>query len=455
MDSMPSQDEQRLLAQLDRVRERMQAHQRDLQAVDAELEELATERQQYQLLHDVCGALEKLYEQGAAGLFWSGVVADGDGDAHVRSVRSRVDEFQRRVGEIERGRQEIVEKLQLEQENSEILEDDLLEAQLREEQRKQQWVLEREPYPLSDRLAVMAWSRGGEEDERYWKSLAATLLLSLLLGLWLPMIDLPVPEWEPLEVPDRLTRLIEERPLPPPAPVRQETKPEEQELPEEAPLVAEDTAPKPTPKQSPKPSAESKGILAFREKFSALADQKPAARLGAQARINRSGETASGRPERSMVASLTGSSGGINLAALSRDVGNGEGGQIAGVQVARATSSIGSGGTGSGTDRPLAGGPGAGRTDEEIQIVFDRHKSALYRLYNRELRRDPTLKGQMLLRLRIEPDGSVSLCELQSMDMNAPALGEQVVARVKTFDFGAKEVPPVTILYPIDFLPAT
>jgi hypothetical protein len=30
-----------------------------------------------------------------------------------------------------------------------------------------------------------------------------------------------------------------------------------------------------------------------------------------------------------------------------------------------------------------------------------------------------------------------------------------VVARVKTFDFGAKQgVPPVTIVYPIDFLPA-
>ena len=155
-----------------------------------------------------------------------------------------------------------------------------------------------------------------------------------------------------------------------------------------------------------------------------------------------------------MVASLTASdSGGINLAALSRDVGNGDGGQIEGVQIARATSSISSDGTGS--DRPLAGGPGVGRTDEEIQIVFDRHKAALYRLYNRELRRDPTLKGQMLLRLRIEPDGSVSLCTLQAMDMSAPALGEQVVARIKTFDFGAKEGPPVTILYPIDFLPAT
>jgi hypothetical protein len=104
----------------------------------------------------------------------------------------------------------------------------------------------------------------------------------------------------------------------------------------------------------------------------------------------------------------------------------------------------------------LSGGPGLSRTDEEIQIVFDRHKAALYRLYNRELRRDPTLRGQMVLRLRIEPDGSVSLCELQSSDMKAPELAAQVVARVKTFDFGAKEeVPPVTILYPIDFLPAT
>jgi hypothetical protein len=147
-----------------------------------------------------------------------------------------------------------------------------------------------------------------------------------------------------------------------------------------------------------------------------------------------------------------GSSGGINLASLSREVGGGAGGQIAGVQVARATSSIGGG---TGEDRPLTGGPSVGRTDEEIQIVFDRHKAALYRLYNRELRRDPTLMGQIVLRFRIEPDGSVSLCELQSTDMNAPDLSAQVVERVRAFDFGAKEVPPVTVIYPIDFLPAT
>jgi hypothetical protein len=124
---------------------------------------------------------------------------------------------------------------------------------------------------------------------------------------------------------------------------------------------------------------------------------------------------------------------------------------MAGVQLTRASSNIGGGG---GEDRPLSNGAGAGRTDEEIQIVFDRHKAALYRMYNRELRKNPTLQGQMVLRIRIEPDGSVSMCELQGSDMNAPNLTTQVLGRVRTFNFGAKEVPAITILYPIDFLPA-
>jgi hypothetical protein len=125
-----------------------------------------------------------------------------------------------------------------------------------------------------------------------------------------------------------------------------------------------------------------------------------------------------------------------------------------GVKLVRATSSIASIGGG---DRPQAHtGPGASRTDEEIQIVFDRYKSAFYRDYNRELRRNPTLQGKMVLRLTIEPDGAVSMCVLQSTDMDAPDLAAQVVSRVRTINFGAKDgVQAVTIVYPIDFLPAS
>ena len=39
--------------------------------------------------------------------------------------------------------------------------------------------------------------------------------------------------------------------------------------------------------------------------------------------------------------------------------------------------------------------------------------------------------------------------------MDAPDLAAQVIDRVRTFNFGAKEdIVAVTIIYPIDFLPA-
>jgi hypothetical protein len=449
------QDDQGLREELARARESLDGLVRDLRAIDRELEGLSTERNHHRLLNQVCVGLEELSELGAAGLFWGDRGADGQGNDTILHARSRVDIFEKRIQEIEDRRQAIIDDLGQQQENTEILEDDVFEAQEREEQRKLEWIIERETSGFPTHESIMPWARVGEEDERYRRSLAASLLLSLMLGLLLPLIDLPLPKpWEALEVPERLTRLIrDQRTLPPPLPVRQQAKPEPEEPELTQEVVAEAVSPQPAEFASEKPSAASKGILAFREKFSGLAELKTPARLGSQARITRSGEATIGRTQRSMVTTQApGSSGGIDLAALSREVGGGAGGRIAGVQVARATSSIGGG---TGQDRPLAGGPSLGRTDEEIQIVFDRHKAALYRLYNRELRKDPTLMGQILLRFRIEPDGSVSLCELQSTNMNAPSLATQVVARVRSFDFGAKEVPAVTVLYPIDFLPAT
>src|SRR6267143_6315395 len=225
-----------------------------------------------------------------------------------------------------------------------------------------------------------------------------------------------------------------------------------------------------------KPKVGNAGILALKDKFASLAQDNVVVPLGADARHVAADEV--GQPSaRSLLTSNTpGSSGGINVASLSRSVGGGGGGGgagsnggggvggrgtgadgggaggIGGVGVGRAVSSIT---PITGADRPKArGGPGPARTDEEIQIVFDRYKASFYRLYNRELRNNPALKGQMVLRLTIEPDGSVSMCVLRSTDMDAPDLAPQVVGRVRTINFGAKDVPAVTIVYPIDFLPA-
>ena len=455
MYDVATENEEVFRVQLEQSRGRLDGFVRELRDIDAELEDVATERSQYQALHEVCGGLEKLGQLGAAELFWSGRAANGEADEHLRLVRSRVDEFQQRLAVTEGSREAVLEKIRREEENSEILEDDAYEARWQEEQRKLEWIVDREISELADRPSVMPWTRGGEDDQRFRKSLTISLLAGLLLGLLLPMIDLPLPErWQLTEVPDRLTRLIQERTLLPPPPAQERTRPEEQQPPEVVPLLAEEGTPQPANDQPPEKSMASKGILAFREKFAKLAEHDSVAQLGAEARVTRSGEAAAGRPQRALVSTAAaGSNAGVNLASFSRDVGGGNGKDLEGVAVARATSSIA--GTG-GTSRPLSGGPGSARTDEEIQIVFDRHKAALYRLYNRELRRDPTLQGQMILRLTIEPDGSVSFCGLQSTDMKAPQLSAQVVERVKTFDFGAKEgVSALTIVYPIDFLPAT
>jgi hypothetical protein len=59
------------------------------------------------------------------------------------------------------------------------------------------------------------------------------------------------------------------------------------------------------------------------------------------------------------------------------------------------------------------------------------------------------------MRISIETNGSVSMCKVESTDLASPELVAKIVERIKRFNFGPKEgVPKMTILYPIDFLPA-
>lgn len=426
-----------------------------LRACDAELEEMSVERRQYGLLQEICHGLDRLKELGGAGLFWEDAEFEADGSRHLEVVRSRVEGFEKRLGEVEAHRQAILDEIEIGEDDADLIAGEILEAERLEEERRREWEIEREAGAIGIRPSKMPWARGGEDDQRFRKALAACLLVSLLSGSALHLVELPVPDrWEPLEVPDRFARLIPREPVKPPPPDEPKSTPRK-ETPRAAdePAVADRESRQPAAETPSRPSSSTKGILAFRETLSGLARPSASERLGSNARISETGDTASGPPRRSLVTrGAATASGGIDVAGLSRETGGGAGQQIGGVEIARAESSIG---VGSGSDRPLAAGPSAARTDEEIQIVFDRHKAALYRLYNRELRRNPTLQGQIVLRLTIEPDGSVSLCELKSTDMDAPALSKGVIERVETFDFGSKEgVPAVTIVYPIDFLPA-
>jgi outer membrane biosynthesis protein TonB len=443
----------------------LKSYESDLNAVNAEIEKKLEKSHEYDVLSRICRSLEELDELGAADLFWDQDQSAETRQARLRYAHQQIDEFGADVIALEKKRDSILDQIDDKNLALDYLHYDFLDAAEREERRRSEWVVEREANDPPNEKQVMPWRRDSEEDQRFRYSLAASVLLCVITGWLFTIIDLPIRELTRLnKVPERVANLVREEMRPPPPPPVEEQVVPDDEIPEPDPELVEETPPENLPEaaeqqrvaeaapEDTKEKVKSKGILAFRDSFASRASLRPTAKLGSQARLSSAGENSIGRSERSMVTtSAQGSSGGINLASISRDVGGGGDG-IGGVALTRVASSIGGEG---GSDRPLSGGAIAGRTDEEIQIVFDRYKAALYRLYNRELRKDPTLRGQLILRMIIEPDGSVSLCQLQSSDMNAPVLAQQVVDRVQLFDFGAKEdISAVTIIYPIDFLPA-
>jgi hypothetical protein len=463
--SDPSRHEQSIREQVEQSERALDDLERELRSVDAELEQLAQRHPQYELLTSICSSLEELERLGAAGLFWNEHSSGVDQAERIAYARDKFEQFSHEVAGVEDRRESIIGKIGGHNSQLDYLHYDLQDLIEQQENRNSEWLVERDDPEIPYHAQVMPWARGTEEDQRLNRSLLSSLAASLALAFLFSVIALPIMDRpEDAELPERVARLVREERLPPPPPVAQPEPEIPDQPPEAAPELVDEAEPKPIAEQTEQPvmadveqpdtreQVKTKGLLAFRDSFASRAELRPAAQLGSQARLSNAGENTTGRPERMMVTtSAPGSSGGINLADISRDFGGGGGG-MDGVAVTRVASNIGGG---DGPNRPLSGGALAGRTDEEIQIVFDRYKAALYRLYNRELRNDPTLRGQLVLQLTIEPDGSVSLCKLHSSNMQAPLLADQVVDRVRGFDFGAKpDIVAVTIIYPIDFLPA-
>jgi hypothetical protein len=360
-----------------------------------------------------------------------------------------------------------------------ILEDEIRNAYDREERRQEEYVIEREISSVPYREMIMPWTRETESEKRFRRYASVALLLCFFLTTSIVLIKLPVLKPPPLVVvPERLVSLLKKEPpkpvkarKPEPKQAREKTDQAKKEPkprpnlyePEKPPVLAAEPGGAPSPRKK----AETVGVLAFKETFKDLMKETPVARLGTEARLsNEDPRVKRGLAQRSLVSMLGGSSGGIGGAGVSRNVGYGNAGRLGG-----GGSGTGAGsGAGSGVGFARVGSPIAGlgessrptsdrlalgRTDEEIQIVFDRYKAALYRIYNQELRKDPTLQGKILMRISIEPDGAVSLCKVESTELASPELVDKIVERIRRFNFGPKEgVQKVTILYPIDFLPA-
>jgi TonB family protein len=302
----------------------------------------------------------------------------------------------------------------------------------------------------------LSWTIFEEDRRRFRKILQRVFLVCLLFALLIPFLPIPQIEREKAEaLPPRLAKLVLERKqakLPAPA------KTPELKSAKKAPKlkkVKQKAKPKkiePKKIETARQKAQRSGLLAFADELAELRDNDVLKELQKNSSLIKSAERKTARVERSLItAGASSGSGGINTSKLSRGIG---GSALAGRATTQVSSPVDEVGTGQGDVSRSGGNRKASRSIEEIQLVFDRNKAAIYSIYNRALRKDPTLEGKVVLKLTISPDGRVVACELISSELSAPGIERKLVARIRLFDFGAKEVETMVVTYPIDFLPS-
>jgi TonB family protein len=352
-------------------------------------------------------------------------------------------------------------------------------------------------YAISFRQSVLPWATALADEARYKRIRNRVLIISALLCLLFLLMPKPQHDRAQVaELPPQLARIVLERetapPPPPPAPVKVEKKEElvanaNPKKPEEP---KPETVKKPVPEaRNPLPNkppgevegarrkAAGVGLLAMKDQIAEIRGAPVAVQLnqnikagpgvgsGVGAGVGAGNEQ--GIPVRALITSnATNGSGGINTAAYSRNTG---GGGLAG----RATTLVegvagGGGGGGAGGGGVRGDGTGAGRggalhkggsgkasrSIEEIKLVFERNKGAIYAIYNRALREDPTLQGKVVVELKIAPSGEVVDVKVLSSELKASELERKLLARIKSFDFGSKDVDVMVVSWPVDFLPS-
>lgn len=299
------------------------------------------------------------------------------------------------------------------------------------------------------RIFDLPWTPDEDESQRLKKTARTLLILFAAIGILIPLI--PMSERPPPPpLPDEVVKLVLEPPPPPkveakkPEPPKPEAKPEPKPVPQ----------PKPVDKQAEaRKKAEKSGLLAMKDQLEDLRQALDPTEMSSAPMIGKvEGES---RAERSLVTSRTGvGSSGINTGKLSSGFGSGPGnlkGHAAGTAVPSFADRIGD-------DKAKASRSGAGgkaaRSREEIEIVFDRNKTAIYSLYNRALREQPELQGKVVVQLTIAPSGEVTDCRIVSSELNDPELEKKLVARIRMFRFEDRDVEAMTTTKPIEFFPA-
>ncbi|MFQ5648901.1 MAG: TonB family protein [bacterium] len=91
------------------------------------------------------------------------------------------------------------------------------------------------------------------------------------------------------------------------------------------------------------------------------------------------------------------------------------------------------------------------RSEESVRSVMLSYTGRLTYIYNKYLRRDPGLKGKLVVEVTIAADGSVASVRLVSSSMNHPEFERDILSFIRRWKYAAIEQGTVTVTYPLFF----
>lgn len=309
---------------------------------------------------------------------------------------------------------------------------------------------------------VVQWQPGPERDRTYRVMVVLCLAAVLAVGLILSLAELPERErTRPEDIPERVARFMAEQP-PRPEPVEPEPQPESRPLPVVEPRpVVERERPEPETREplteaerDARETAQQSGLLALGEQLDGLMDTSDVDAM-VDTRASTSADAAqdeAGFGDTDVLAATdrAGASGGQAAPISTGDT------QLSRREIARLSRPEEDADSGEPETRAArrATFEETGRSEEEVSLVFDQNKGALYSLYNRARRQTPGLEGRLVVEVTIAPSGEVTDVDIVSSELDNPSLEARIRARVLQFRFEAREADTITIIYPIEFLPS-
>jgi protein TonB len=304
-----------------------------------------------------------------------------------------------------------------------------------------------------------------DREDRFFRAMSIVMLLLFIgMGIWLNTRNLPeVVQQKLVDVSPRLAKLILEKQKVKPPPKPEAPLPEKEKQPDKK--KAEPKKPekkKEVKKESAREVAEKSGLIALSDELDdlrELIDLDDVSSLTQQTTGDQEVKLATVASTSALLsAGAAQSSGGIQTDTLNRDLKTSE---LAQRQTTNVQSKIDTGGdklakieTTQKQQNKAQGGPASKRTPDEIERVFQKNKGAIFTIYNRALRKNPSLAGQVVVELTIAPSGAVTKVDIVSSELGDKALERKLALRIKRFKFRKADVAEIVVTYPIDFLPS-